>query len=205
VARRSRSHDGHREVASVFRARATAILPLCRLELYRELISGGLYPLPCTFFEVALELNVFILEPDNLSQRLTDGRCRCSGPCCVNVQVFFFSFVFHLNVCPLFSSLEPSKRTLHHGKQMVGCTTLMITVIYAATGAMGFALFGEGVAGNLLSSFANDDHVVNAARLAILLCCFLCLPLLIHPLRAVRSACHVHFISFHFIFTPLGL
>ena len=61
-------------------------------------------------------------------------------------------------------------------------------MMYAATGAFGYALFGRNTTPNVLSSFEAHDHVINVARLAIVMCCYLCLPLLIHPLRVATCA-----------------
>lgn len=50
--------------------------------------------------------------------------------------VFFYSFVFHLNVCPLFSCLPPQQRTLRRGRQLVRFPAGLFSACFAAVGAL---------------------------------------------------------------------
>lgn len=101
------------------------------------------------------------------------------------VSVFNFSFVFHFNVLPVFKELPPPKQTHLTMRIVLLLTTVCCFFLYALLGVTGFALFGSETQGNIFNNFsAKGDDAINLARIAICACCFLCLPLLEHPLRS---------------------
>ena len=100
------------------------------------------------------------------------------------VSVFNFSFVFHLNVVPIYASLKPSKRTSLNMRRIVRTTVCICFALYATVGTLGYAKFGPLTDDNVLNNFSAMDDVINAARAAICMCCYMCLPLLVHPLKA---------------------
>jgi len=107
-----------------------------------------------------------------------------AGSIPVAVSIFSFSFVFHLNVVPLYVGLKPSVRTSANMRFVVRATVAICFVLYTTIGTLGYSLFGQATSDNVLDNFSPMDDVVNAARAAICVCCYTCLPLLVHPLRS---------------------
>mmetsp|Transcript_7206 Transcript_7206/g.14432 ORF Transcript_7206/g.14432 Transcript_7206/m.14432 type:complete len:587 (-) Transcript_7206:1374-3134(-) len=101
----------------------------------------------------------------------------------LGLSIFNFSFVFHFNSIPLFKSLPDHHRNLKTMRVITAGSIATCFAIYSLLGIAGFALFGADVEGNILNNFAPDDDGINTARAAIAACCYLCLPLLEHPLR----------------------
>ncbi|GBG32604.1 Sodium-coupled neutral amino acid transporter 1 [Hondaea fermentalgiana] len=99
------------------------------------------------------------------------------------LSIFNFSFVFHFNAIPLFKSLPEPHRNLATMRRIIAGSIMTCFVLYSMLGIAGFALFGSDVEGNILNNFDASDDGINTARAAIAICCFLCLPLLEHPLR----------------------
>jgi len=106
----------------------------------------------------------------------------------IAISVFNFSFVFHFNIIPLYTSLHPESRNPKTMRRIIIFTVIFCAFIYAAVAVSGFALYGAATQDNILNNFETNDDVVNTARIAIVACCYLCLPLLEHPLRGSMSA-----------------
>lgn len=95
------------------------------------------------------------------------------------------SFLCHFNVLPVYRELH--KPTRHRLKKIVGATMFSTWMFYVLVGIMGY-LFAfqqqQGVQGDILNNFSDNDPLVNLGRLGLLVTIQLSLPLIIQPCRA---------------------
>jgi len=163
-------------------------LPLCLLKNIQSLKYSSLLGF---FFSIFVVLAVSVRAAEHIAwgwQEWGHGQRMCPEQSWLNsfvvgISVFNFSFVFHFNIVPIFRSLPKEKQTQATMRKVIGATVCASTVLYGMIGAAGFALYGAKVKENILDNFNPFDDDINAARLAIMVCCYLCLPLIMTPLR----------------------
>ncbi|RHY42681.1 hypothetical protein DYB26_002273 [Aphanomyces astaci] len=115
------------------------------------------------------------------------------------VSVFNYAFVSHLNVIPLFATLQhatpsqllfvlgplPSKTGppgLMWMRVVIYTMSLFCIGMYAVFGTHAMALYGNHVQGNILLNLEHD-RVMDVPRLAVLVTILFSFPLLFHPFR----------------------
>lgn len=95
------------------------------------------------------------------------------------------SFLCHFNVLPVYGELhQPTRRRL---KTIVHVTMASTWVFYIILGGLGYVFAfqsPQGVQDNILNNFSNNDDLINAGRLGLVITVLLSLPLLVLPCRA---------------------
>ena len=104
-----------------------------------------------------------------------------------SLPIFICTFVCHFNVLPVHGELrKPTRKRL---KKMVhitfGITAFFYTFVGVAGSMFGNCTDGEGVNGNILVNFANDDNLMTVGRFGLMCTITLAFPNLVMPCRDI--------------------
>lgn len=96
--------------------------------------------------------------------------------------VFGVAFLCHFNVLPIHTELKkPTKRRI---RQVMNATISICAVLYTIVGCAGYFWSFQNTCGNVLLNFPENDYLVAAARVSLILVLTGSYPLLVLPCRS---------------------